>query len=87
MTLRTAVWTESSVTPASAAAACSSSRGSQPGSSYSTQFEWLGVRWIADGVFVRTAPNRLIRLEVLAPENRMTQALAELAAWVRRAVP
>jgi hypothetical protein len=84
VTLRAAVWTEGDLAPAAAAALCSATRGSQPEGSYSATFDWLGVRHVADGVFVRTGPSRLVRLEVQAPDARAPFARALLAAWARR---
>lgn len=84
--MRAATWTERDFTPAAAAALCGEA-GSQPGASYTSQFDYLGARYVVEGVFVRSAPDRLMRVEVTAPETRRAFARALLAAWVKRIAP
>lgn len=86
LSLRAATWTERELTPAAAATLCGEA-GSQPGASYTSQFEYLGARYVVEGVFVRSAPDRLVRMEVTAPDTRRAFGRALLAAWVKRIAP
>ncbi len=85
--LRAAVWAERQLDPVAAAASCGDLRGAQSASSYRTQFDYLGVRYAVDGVLVRPSAERLVQLEVVAPEARGAFARALLAAWIKRIVP
>lgn len=84
--LRAATWAEREIAPAAAAALCGQA-GSQSGASYTSQVDYLGVRYVVDGVFVRSAPDRLLRMEVMAPAARGAFARALLDGWVKRIAP
>jgi S1-C subfamily serine protease len=81
---RAAVWSTGNVVPDTAAAACSSRRGSLGGASYSSRADWLGVPYVIEGVFVRTGPGRVAQLEVLSTEQRSPFARTLLAAWLKK---
>jgi len=82
--LRAAVWRTGDLSPDAAAAACSSQRGALGAASYAIRAEWLGVSYVIEGVFVRTSPDRVVRLEVSSTEQARAVARSLLIAWARR---
>jgi len=82
--LRVAVWSAAGIAPDSAAASCSSSRGTLGSASYGMQGEWLGVSYVVEGVFSSGATGQLLQLEVFAPEQKRVFAHALLTAWLRK---
>jgi len=68
-----------------AAAACASRLGALGAASYSTGVDSLGVRYVIEGVFVRTIAGAVVQAEVVSPENKAVFARALLAAWAARA--
>jgi S1-C subfamily serine protease len=84
LALRAAIWAPGEIVPDAAAGACSPRRGSLEGASYALRGEWLGTSYVVEGVFLRTGPNQVVQLEVMATEQRATLARALLAAWVKK---
>ena len=81
--LRAAAWPGAEVEADAAASACSSRRGSLGSASYVQTTTWLGVPYLIEGVFARVG-SKLVRLEVLAPEQRAALARGLLAAWLKK---
>jgi S1-C subfamily serine protease len=79
--LRAAIWLDADAAPATAASACSPRRGSLGEASYTQNTTWLGVPYVIEGVFARVG-SRLVRLEVLATEQRGAVAHGLLTAWL-----
>ena len=82
--LRVALW-PGGVDVQAAAAACASRRGALGAASYSTGADSLGVRYVIEGVFVRTSTGAVVQAEVVSPESKAVFARALLAAWAARA--
>lgn len=84
LSLRAAVWNESSLAPQTAASSCASRRGSIGDTSYASRADWLGVAYAIEGAFLRDGSGRLVQLEVIAPDQKSTGARALLAAWIKK---
>lgn len=82
--LRVARW-PGRVDVQAAASACASRRGALGAASYSTGADSLGVRYVIEGVFVRTSTGAVAQAEVVFPESKSVFARALLAAWAARA--
>jgi hypothetical protein len=82
LALRAAWWDTASVAAESAAAACSSQRGSNGAASYAVRAEWLGVSYSIAGVFTRLASGQVVQLEVISPDQKRTVARDLLAMWI-----
>ena len=81
--LRAAVWPNGEAAPATAASACSSRRGVLGEASYAQSTTWLGVPYVMEGVFARVG-SRLVRLEILAIDQRADIARTLLAVWLKK---
>ena len=84
VTLRLARW-PAGVEAQTASAACANRRGALGAASYSTGIGSLGVRYVIEGVFVRTRSGAVVQAEVVSPESKAVFARALLAAWAARA--
>ena len=84
VTLRLAHW-PTGIDPHAASAACASRRGALGPASYSTGADSLGVRYVIEGVFVRTSSGSAVQAEVVSPDSKAVFARALLAAWAARA--
>lgn len=85
LALRAASWASGDMNPDATASACSTTPGSLGAASYAMRTEWLGVRYLIEGVFVRVRAQQVVQLEVLAPEHKSAVARALLAAWAKHA--
>jgi hypothetical protein len=81
--LRAAVW-PADVVPDAAAQACSSRRGSLGTSSYANTTSWLGVPYVIEGTFMRTASSQIVQLEIVATQTRTAFARELLAIWLKK---
>ena len=84
VTLRLAQWA-GGVDAQAASIACANGRGALGAASYSTGINSLGVRYVIEGVFVRTSSGSVVQAEVVSPESKAVFARALLAAWATRA--
>lgn len=84
LSLRATAWVTGDVSPETAAAACSTRRGSLGAASYASREQFLGVSYSIEGVFLQIGPQHLVRLEVLAREQQRAGARALLAAWMKK---
>jgi hypothetical protein len=85
LVLRAASWSDGSVSPVSAAAACSTRRGQLGEASYTTRVNWMGVGYTVDGVFLRAGPQQVLQLETVSTDEHVAYARVLLAAWVKNA--
>ncbi len=67
--------------PETAARACSAAPGKHGARSYRTSVEWLGIHYVAEGVFVPRAGG-LLQLELLAPREKLGFMNAFYRFWV-----
>jgi S1-C subfamily serine protease len=81
--LRGAVFATDDLLPGAAASACSG-RSDHLLSEYGSRFQWLGVSYSVQGVFVRTGPRQLVQVEVLSPDQRRAFATDLLVAWLKK---
>jgi len=81
--MRAAVW-PGDVVPDQAAQACSSRRGILGTSSYANTTSWLGVSYVIEGTFTRTASSQIVQLEILATQTRTAFARELLAIWLKK---
>ena len=82
--VRAAVWPAGGADPDSAAAHCSSRRGSFGEASYSSGDTWLGTPYVVEGAFVRAGSSEVVQLEVVSTDQKSVYAHALLAAWVKK---
>jgi len=87
LTLYAAVWTNGDLIPEAAGSACAPRRGSLGPASYVSRVSWLGVNYVTQGVFVESAPRRIVQLEVSSTDDRAAYAEALLASWLKRVTP
>ena len=84
LTLNVAAWTGVELAPETAASACSTRRGAFGAASYLSRASWLGVTYVTQGVFVESAPRRVLQFEVSSTEDRSGYAEALIAAWLKQ---